>query len=967
MTIVPLVLPASRLVGRDQQLGELQRIFDEVRAGRPATAVVAGEAGIGKSRLIAEFADRARIDGARVVVGHAVPIDGGGPAFTPVVGVLRALVDDLGPDVLLDLAGPGGSVLGTLVPALGGADGIPSGHSGDRGPLYEVITSLLERVAADAPLIVAIEDIHWSDAASRDLLRFVVRGLFHAPVLTLLSYRSDELHRGHPVRPWLAELERVPAVHRIDVPRLDRESVTAQLADLLGRQPSASEVGSVFRRSEGVPFFVEELASASSHAGVPSTVSDILLTRLERLRPEAQRVLRVLSASGSGVRHDLVDAVIADMGTEALDDALREAVSVGVLTVRDDRYVFRHALLREAVHDDMLPGERARIHAAYAEALEARRDLAQQDRCASEVAYHWTQARNDERAFRWSLDAIGELAEVYAFGAALEAAERALELWDRVADPHGVSGGDQIELLSRAARLATEAGELGRGLSLTKAALAGLAPDDVERLGTLTATRGELEIKLGMTGSIDTLKRAWELTVPVGTRARVADGMAMMLMLSGRFEDSMTWADQALVLAEKDGNEPLMSSAHNTRGTCQFHLRDNEAAVTEFDLARRLCGDHPRSLLRYHINYSDTLMLMRRYDDAVDLAMAGKVRARELGRKRSLGSMLAGNAAEPLMALGEWDRALALVERALELDPPGVHVYHLRLLQTTLTLWRGDVARAAEALEFIDAGTIALTVPQNTRPLAKVRADLAMALDDPDTAWAAVREELPTDPHDLIAAYDFSLVAVGARVLAARARTGAVVTAEAADLADAAAAMDQTMPGSPWPLLIAAELTPPTAVGAVTAWKAAVARLDAADSEALLRPYSQLRLARAQLESGDRVGAATTLGAAATGAEDLGAGLLRTWVDDLARRGRLAIPGSTSPADNTAGLTARELEVLGLVAEGHSNRDIGAQLYISTKTASVHVSNILAKLGVSSRGEAAAVARRRGILDRYAS
>jgi len=973
--------PAA-LVGRSEQLADLRRAFESARSGLPGTVLIGGEAGIGKSRLVEEFTAEATTSGARSVVGQSMPLDGEGPAFAPIVGIVRGLHHEFGTDQLFQLAGPGGEALGSLLPELGVA---PVDAAEGRGRLYEVVTSLLERVAAERPLVVVVEDLQWADSATRDLLRFMVRGLRDARLLLLATYRTDELRRGHPLRPLLAELDRLRQVHRIEVPRLGLDDVLIQVRGLLGREPEREHVERIHRRSEGNPFFVEELTYVDDDCGcseLPESLRDLLLVRVEPLSEDTQRLLRLMAAAGNRVDHAVL-AAVSSKQTSELEASLREAVSGGVVVVDGDGYAFRHALLREALHEDMLPGEHARMHARYAEALENQPDLMLNTPTAAEIAHHWHSAHDVERAFRWSLTAADEVVRSYAHATAQQMLERALELWDRVAEPEAISGGDRIDLLSRAANEAHEAGDFERTLSLLKEALR-LVDESAEpaRAGWLIARRADAQSRASRPGAIEGLTRALELIPADGEaatwRAEALDRLAILLMLDWRFDEALKTVDEAESMARKAGLDHYVASAGITRGTIWVHTGAPEKAIAEIKRCHAPVRAEPSLLLRYYVNLSDAYNLVGRYRDAVDVATEGYAKAKKLGRKRTVGSIMTGNAVEPMLALGDWSRAEGLIARGLEQGAPHKHERHVRTLKAWLALWRGDVAAAATMLDELKSmGTRRVVLPQDRHLVARLAVDVAMAQDDPDQAWNEVVAAIgPTGEEARAAGYDLPLMATAAQALGARHRRAAGpggvpddrLEADVALVRRLTAQMSLAWPGTVWPDLVDAELADYTGADPVAAWSAMLDVLGAAEGPVHLVPYFGYRLGKALLDAGDRDQAGEVLRCAADKADEQGALLYTRWIDELVRRAHLPIPSKVTTAETELpGLTAREYEVLKLVAEGRSNREIGDALFISAKTASVHVSNILAKLGVAGRGEAAAVAYRTGLLDRAAS
>ncbi|NEE03550.1 helix-turn-helix transcriptional regulator [Phytoactinopolyspora halotolerans] len=967
--VTVLALPSdSELVGRADELDQLRSSLRRADAGSPVTVLLSGEAGVGKTRLVTEFGAQAAKAGARVVFGQCVELGDSGLPYGPIVGVMRELVEQFGHERFMELAGPGREVIARLLPELGTAAGAGGGDLAEgRGRLLEMVAVVLERVSVDQPLVLVLEDIHWADRSTNDLLRFVVRALRAARVLIVCTFRGDEVGRFHKLRPVLAELERLRNVQRIELSRLTRPEVADLLSRLLGRQPEPSVVVRIHERSEGNPFIIEELVSAgadTSYDVLPDSLRDVLLVRGEQLAEPAQEVLRLLAIGGNRVEHALL-AAVADLEATALDRALREALSVGVIRVDGTGYAFRHALLREVLHEDILPGAHTRYHARYAEAIEGSPELVPSGVASIAVAHHWYNAREHERAFRATLRAADDAARAYAHADAQKMLEKAVELWDRVSDPVGVSGGDRAALLERAADAARDAGEMERSLALIEAARADPSvAGDPARLATLMYLQAKVAGDVGRGEAVDAALDALE-NIESGRdsmpRAQLLTIRAVRHMLDGQHEKSVAASIEGAALAQAIGDRELEFRNYHVRGSSLVHLGRVEESLAAFEKSRRLADGDPRTLVGYHINYSDALNVIGRYAESARVARAGIDLAREVGVERSLGTMLAGNTAEPLLALGEWDEADRLVTRALELDPPARHYWQMLILRAWLCLWRNELSLASQVLKEARARTTGRRAePQYSVPLARVAAEVALAYGDPETAWREVRASLD-EPREMLAPLDLPLLATGAAALAAIARRGGDV-----DGTDIARVLSQADSHRDW---ATAPVWVPVAVAELAngvgddprRWQDVLDAVAAAGGPAHLTPYAAYRRAEALLAAGDRASAVDALNAAAEAAASLGAELVCGWIDELSRRAKLSLAGESASGTTDHGLTAREREVLRLVAAGRSNREIGAALYISTKTASVHVSNIMAKLGVSSRGEAAAVAHRRGL------
>ncbi|MBW8871948.1 MAG: AAA family ATPase, partial [Leifsonia sp.] len=469
---------STTLVGRESDLEALSAALRTAASGDPQAVVIGGEAGIGKSRVVEEFlaaqeslsdlgSGAGQESAAIVLVGRCVDLGDDGAPYAPFAAVLRRLIQTVGLERVLDAAGSGAGVLSALLPELADESAVPPRTGAER--LYELVTVLLEKLSAERPVILAIEDLHWADRSTLELLRFIVRMAEGGRLLVLLTYRSDEVPRGHILRSWLPELDRTRRVTRWELARLDREQIGELVEELLGRTPDEESLQRVAELSEGVPFFVEELVGIDglrSGDDLPETLRELVLARFERLSDPAQRLLRVLAAGGVCVTHELLAAVFEGTPDE-LDAAAREAVMANLLSADSTEYSFRHALVREAIHADLLPGERTRFHTRYAEALEA-----SPQRSAVQLSAHWLAAHDLRRAFVASVEAMEEARRSYAYATAAAMGDRVLELWDSVPDAEQLSGRDRVAVIAKTASALRNAGNSERALALVEVALA---------------------------------------------------------------------------------------------------------------------------------------------------------------------------------------------------------------------------------------------------------------------------------------------------------------------------------------------------------------------------------------------------------------------------------------------------------------------------------------------------------------
>jgi DNA-binding CsgD family transcriptional regulator/tetratricopeptide (TPR) repeat protein len=991
--LVVMSMSSPVLVGRSGQLSVLGNALAEAGHGHPATVLVGGEAGVGKSRLLAEFASRSRGAGTRVLTGGCLELGADGLPFAPFTAVLRELVRDLGAAGVADLL-PGGATreLARLLPEFG--EPAAAEDAGEaRARLFEQVLILLEQLAEGSPVLLVIEDAHWADRSTRDLLAFLIRNQQALDgLLIVVTYRSDELHRTHPLRPLLAELDRVSWVRRMELGRLSRRDTGELAARLLGHKPGADLLDTVYRRTEGNPLFVEALlGEGESGSGLPESLRDLLVASVRRLPEETQDVVRVASAAGERTGHALL-AAVAGLDLAGLARVLRPAVAANVLLIDEDGFVFRHALIREAMIEELLPGESSQLHSRFAEAITADPALVPPGRAAVEQAYHWYAAHDTARALASAWAAAAEFGHGLAHAEQLAMLSRVLELWDKVPGAEQRIGASRLAVLEAAVRAAELAGEFDRGVMLAKAALREIDIDaEPVRAALLLQARGHLNYLLGRPGYTEDLREAARLVPadpPTPARARVLEAVAHDIHHREHWDDTefLAGAEEAVAVARQAGDPATEAEALVTLA-CALPLSDDSQPARELLAEARAVATRARAyqpLLRTAITESDLLEGLGQHEQAAAVARDGVRTAAEYGLARTSGVTLAVNLAEPLVSLGRWDEAGEVLERAQQLMPPVLAGSSLWRLSGDMAVARGDLAAAADCVATVKAALRGTRYKdEHQLALARLETEVQTAQDRPAEALAVAGAAVDHITMTRSARYAWPLLVAAARACTAADRDPALageasvmrgrLRAEAAKLSAvglaqpahrltfaaeimrADSAPGDTVPGD----------TVPGDIGA--AWDAAVQAW-----EAVGQPYPLAlalhQAAGAALAAGDRDGGAAQLRRAAMLAEDLGAQRLRDAVALLARRARVPLGGPAAGAASEPGrlgLTAREFEVLRLVAAGQSNRDIASELFISVKTASVHVSNILGKLGVSSRGEAAATAHRLRLFDTF--
>ena len=990
------------LVGRDAEVAQLRAALERAAAGRPATVVVAGEAGVGKTRLVAELIGQAGGLGAVALTGGCLDVGEGVLAYAPMVEALRPLVAVLDPEELDRVLGGARAELARLVPELG-PQAMGRQAEAPLAPtrLFELLLGMLHRLAERGPVLLVVEDLHWADQSTRDLLGFLARNL-RGGVALVLTYRSDELHRRHPLRPFLAELDRSGRAERLELDRLGRRDLAEQLAAILGEPAPPALVGEVLARSEGNPFFAEELLAAHlDGTKLPLVLRDLVLARVAALSEPTQRVLEVAAVAGTRVDHELLAAVVSQ-DTEQLVWLVREAVTHHVLGVDEasGAYVFRHALVQEAIYDDLLPIQRGPLHAAYARALERRIEqrgdaLEAASGTAVEwgqLAYHWYAAHDLGQALVASVQA-GQAAEsAAALAEALGHYERALELWDQVPEAAARSPLDRGAVLHRAAEAANLAGYDDRAVALGRLALDRVDPvAEPLRAGALLERLARYHWNAGhMPLAMTDIERAVAIIPPDPPSPELARALAahgQLLMLLDHHGEAQARGQEAVAVARQVGARAVEGHALTTLGTSLGVLGQLEEGVADLEQGRQIARElvNVDDLGRVHACLATVLDQAGRSADAVEVFLAGADMVRQVGALGRYGPNLLPDAANSLLSLGRREEAERLLDQVFDLDlrSPALRVRPLTV-RGTLRLRTGDLPGARADLRRVLDEAPAQLDPQNATPVLAGLAEAALWDGRPADGRAAVADGLEvlatSDEPYWVGELCRSGLAVAA-ALAEQARDRHAEAQEQAARELAGRLVERVRAAVAAPGVVPTPTVTANLLTAEAEWARAAGQSDperwagsAEAWEALGYPwqagYARWRQAEALLNRGaPRSDAAAALARARTLAAGLGARLLVAEINSLGRRARidLAAPpdggspdGPAAPETDGAelGLTPREREVLALLADGRTNRQIADALFISAKTASVHVSNILAKLGVANRGEAAAVAHR---------
>ena len=826
--------------------------------------------------------------------------------------------------------------------------------------------------------------LHWADAATLAVTSFLLRAIRDLPILIVGTYRVDEVVRTHPLRPWLAEVSRSDAVERIDLGPLSEPDLVELIRNIDGSEPTRQVISELHRRTDGNPFFVEEILACSDYAqeAIPSSLRDVLLARVDRLDPQARALVDVAAVGGQEVEHELLVRVAGVTDGEAAPH-LRALVDAALLVpaMVDDRdgYAFRHALLREAVLDTLLPTESRRLHSAYAEVLAA--SDAGDGLSASrlvELAHHWREAR-DPRALAASIEAGDAAKASLAFDAAYREYDHALRLWD----PRllGDLELDHVGMLERAAVAAYLASDYRRSVDLRREALAELGPDSDP------IVHSRLLVQLGRSlwvwGEYRQSVEAYEAALDVvpdealEARAQALSGLGQIYMLFSWYRRSIALLEEAIEIARGLGARALEGHALNSLGTSLGGIGRIDEAIAAIDesLAIALELGLPDDIGRAYVNRSDIIAMGGHPAEALDSVRQGIEVVAQRGMMLSYGGYLRHGGVDFAFQSGAWDEAARLLAEAdrFGLEGEGARFYRaVYALPFLVASGDPDVPEIWAATQ----GRYRASPPDGTAAQVYAAAVELHAFEGRFDEAAAILEE----GWAIIAQTDGGLVACGL------ARSGAWPLAELAIAArgtgddDASAgwvaAIDRLIeavdrlrrsigqPGTRLDTVIGlaeaqlrAERDRATGMGSAERWRELAEGLAAVD-----QPYRSMiarwRQAEAHEAAGDRGAATKVLRDVHDAAVRLGARRLVGELETLARRMRVRlgirdVAPEPEVASSPFGLTPREHEVLARVALGRTNRQIAGELFISESTAGVHVSNILSKLGVATRTEAA--------------
>ena len=982
-------MSSSVLVGRTQAMETLGSALEQTIGGHPSHVVIGGEAGVGKTRLLAEARKLAQAKGVRVLSGGCVSMGADGLPFAPYTEIIRSLVAADGAAAVRNMVGRAAPDLSRLVPALDTGQSPPEQELWAQTRLYEAILDLLRGLAAQGPLVVQLEDLHWADAGTLAASSFLLRAFEAEPVSIWATFRADEITRRHPVRPWLAEVVRDADVARIELEPLDQAEVAALVGHILGSELQEREVEEIRRRSDGNPFFVEELLCCRDdyHEALPASLRDVLLSRVDALPDDAQQLVGVAAVGGQEVEHEILVAIA---GGAVADSGLRTLVESGLLVPvqaidGDEAYAFRHALLREVTYEELLPADRRRLHQRWGEFLADHRRGGPTDPAGLlQLAHHWREAR-DGRALVASIAAGDAAMASYSYETASREYGEALALWED--GPSGDTDIDHVELLAKGARAAYLASDYRRASSWCRSAIGEVDATDPARRTTLRILLGRIEWVSGDWGaSVATYEGALAgaPAEPPIVRLQALAGLAQAYMLHARLREARPMLEEAIEGAIAIGAREMEGHARNTLGGVLSGLGEGDAARAslEASLAIALELGIPDDIGRAYVNLADTESLSGYPERAFETSLQGMRVAADWGVSNSYGAFLGYGAASFGFECGRWDKALDLLARADRISgsSEGSYVYRASYV-AELFACSGD-ERFPALWERASRLILERPASHTHGPLFMGGIEHAAFMGDPAPAVERAREVIA-----LLHTVDGSIwLADVARVAAwpvADLGVAARRTGDEAALMQARTEMDALERiADAWQSEAVdpdSQLAAVLRLGTHDQLAAERARLEGTDTAAqwadladawarLGRPFrsamARWREAQAAEASADHDAAVAALRTSHRMATELGARPLLDELETVARRLRVRLGGgpATVAAERAYGLTPRELEVLAEVAAGRTNREIAETLFISESTAGVHVSHILGKLGVATRTEAARVALDQGLI-----
>ncbi|MFI6675897.1 LuxR C-terminal-related transcriptional regulator [Kribbella sp. NPDC050470] len=921
---------AGLMVGRGGEAAVLRGMIAQLPK-RSAVVVVRGEAGIGKTVLVRSVLDEQSGNGVRILRGACAPMSGA-TAYSGLGATVTAALSQ--------------SVEAGQFPSAAAA----------RAWSMQTLTDVLESDAEQGTVLM-VEDVHWADWSTLDFLAHSTRNLPERRLLVLLTWRDET---AEPDRlTWLGELLRTPAVIDLPLRRLTEQETSQQLLDL---QPDCTTetVAAVYARSAGNPYLNVELVRGD--LTVPASLRQLLLARLQALSAAARAVVAATGTLARALDDDDLLAAASGAG-----DAVREACDSG-LVIRDPAAgcFARHPVVAEVAYEQLLSPERRDLHARLAQHLAGRVRPSATASELAEVAEQYHRASDRDATFTWALTAARVAETAYAYSEAGHWYAVASSLW-QPSDLADERVPERLVLAERAASLLSDGGHHAEALALLEGAVAG---GDGE-VGTLEALlmRGKLRAHHAddLAGAIADLERARRL-VPTGddrTLGRVCIAHATILGPYARSAELARAAQMALEHATRADDIRTVGQARAWLGGVAANERRIEDALDDARAALTIARDlaEPEDIAWAGVTLTYAYGMRGDTDNVVAVANTIQSELRHLmTNEHWLEGIIESNAVFNLYAAGRWDEALNRDDRGRPPSGPAYKDAQLALIHMA----RGNLQTAAE----LQRGQELLAAddqPQDKGDYAEIEGQLRLLQHRPREAL-----DLALEAAELL--HDTEEEPMSGGLL--RIGLEAAVAAQSPDGFDRLVMLlRRGISGVEGPALAAivdGERSRIRGTPDPAPWRIVVQ-----EWAALGRPYweaqARLRVAEALLaqrgQPGARAEATNELETARHIAERLGAAPLLGQIQELAKLARIQLDDSVTEhhgqgavtTDSHPPLTERELQVLALVAAGRTNREIGEALYMSPKTASVHVTHILEKLGVRTRIQAATKATQLGL------
>jgi DNA-binding CsgD family transcriptional regulator/tetratricopeptide (TPR) repeat protein len=975
---------ARPLIARQRELQLLDACLTSARSGQAAAVLIRGESGMGKSRLVETLIEQARRSDVLVALGHCTPVSGGELPFGPFVEMLSQIAG--APDSLEKVAGTTWELLRTVLTVSGPSSGVASPDVGlERSRLFTSVLRVFHHLGERQPVIAVVEDIHWADSSSLDLLNYLARTAGQERLLLVLTCRDDARAQDPNTRRAIGELSRADMSREIHLKPLTAGHVRELLATSDVQLPAVQH-HKVVDLCDGNPFIALELAAHDEIEGAHTeALRHALLGPVDELPDDARFALHVAAVLGQYIPHEVLESSIESTGVNVAAN-LRLLTERGLLIAGDERYFFRHAIVRESVVREMLRSEQTAAHRAAVQGIRlSRRDgmpagLAQ-------LAHHLVAAGEYMAAFPTVLSAADYARGVYAFAEARRQLSVAREvLWNRVDNPEEISGLSYYDLLSREAEMARWAGQPTAAAELIRSGIATAPPAGLDR-ARLEHELGEALWAAGdPAASLASYERS-EAALETGPgdpslRARVLAALAKGLTVTGQYERAREAAERAIALAGESGATRDGLQARITLATVIARQGDLETGAAQLRqcLSEALAVDAFEAVVRCFGNLTFLYSIAGRLRDLLEIAAEGAKTCQRFGPLLLVASTLVENWVYALVATGRWDEAEELAaELQQQWAAEGIALaLHLELAQIAAA--RGDGASFERQMSVIERFAQP-DDPYALHDLTSARAENLLWQGEADEAYRIARESLGhlADQQDAGLVVSMCSLALRAHADLVTATADRVIresaTRETAHLLSAAqnaARSDTGALGHAYLLLCEAEAARASMTESADPWTKVVVEWQLLDCP-YPAAYAQWRQAEELFGSRARAQGTRALAAALQTATTLGCVPLENSLRTLARHAgvssdalagtpaEVSAPAAAQPPTSAllpVPLTPREREVLMMLTRGYSNQQIARRLFITESTVSVHVSHIIAKLGVSNRLQAATAAQR---------